>query len=73
MSTQEMKDRLNEMISNSPIITHNADYSRSIVQPQSTFLNSNTLSNYSGVSAKSEAPYHDRQMKLFEEIKMEIK
>jgi len=51
LTTQEMKERLNEMITNSPTITHNVDYSRSGL-PQS-FLTSNTLSNYSGVSAKS--------------------
>ena len=69
-----MKDKLNDMIHNTPTITHrNAEYARNFIQPQTLFLTSNTLSNYSAVSVKSETPYHDRQMRLFEEIKLEIK
>jgi hypothetical protein len=74
LTTQEMKDKLNDMIHNTPTITHrNAEYARNFIQPQTSFLTSNTLSNYSAVSVKSETPYHDRQMRLFEEIKLEIK
>jgi len=62
-----MKDKLNDMIHNTPTLTHhNAEYTRNFIQPQTSFLTSNTLSNYSGVSVKSETPYHDRQMRLFE-------
>jgi hypothetical protein len=48
-----MKERLNNMINNSPTITRTAEYSRNFIQPQTSFFTSNTLSNYSGVSAKS--------------------
>jgi hypothetical protein len=74
LSTHEMRGKLSEMIANSPTIAHNAHNLSEPRSPglQGSFLASNTLSNYSGVGGR-EVPYHERQMRLFEEIKMEIK